>query len=92
LPHTPQLALLLVVSTHVPEQLVGALGGHVHRPEAQTVPPAPHDVPQAPQFALSVCGSTHEPVQRIRGAMHTGEHTLALQKSPEGQAVVHMPQ
>jgi hypothetical protein len=32
--------------------------------------PGPHELPQPPQLASSVCGLTHIPPQLICGAMH----------------------
>jgi hypothetical protein len=76
LPHAEQLAGLVIVSTHVPPQFVGALGGqlaaHEYVPSAaaQTIEPL-HTVPQAPQFE-TVVPSMHPPSQKIIPAPHTG--------------------
>jgi hypothetical protein len=52
LPHAPQFATLLIVSTQAPLHSVWP-AGHVHTPFAQ-VAPRPHVFPQEPQFAGSV--------------------------------------
>jgi hypothetical protein len=56
LPHAPQLALLVLVSRHVPLHDVWP-EGHAHLPPAHVWPPV-HAVLQAPQSSLLVWVST----------------------------------
>jgi hypothetical protein len=61
--HAPQLFALLVVSMHTPlQRIVGAMQLTEHVPIEQLCP-AGHALPQAPQWLLLVCGSTHAPAQ-----------------------------
>jgi hypothetical protein len=70
-PHVMQFFGSLVVSTHVPPQSVGALGGQVATHEyapltaAHTGAVAPHTLPQLPQLETLV-PSTQPPSQEIR--------------------------
>jgi hypothetical protein len=43
-PHAPQLALLVWVSVHVPEQEVGADDGQTQEPPTHCIPPVPQGV------------------------------------------------
>jgi hypothetical protein len=57
------LFALLVVSMHTPlQRIVGAMQLTEHVPIEQLCP-AGHALPQAPQWLLLVCGSTHAPAQ-----------------------------
>ena len=65
------------MSTHLPEQLVSP-PEHIavwHVPPTHATP-AWHDLPQAPQFPLSVIVLVHAPLQTV---------------SPIGQVTVHAP-
>jgi hypothetical protein len=61
-PHAPQLAASVWVSTHVvPHWVFGGLQGAVQTPEMQ-VSLAPHCVPHAPQFAGSMAVFVQAPL------------------------------
>jgi hypothetical protein len=65
-PHAPQFAPSLVVSTHAPEQSVRPVPQPLveHAPDEQTSPVA-HAFAQLPQFAGSLPVSTQAPPQSI---------------------------
>jgi len=64
LPHIPQLFWLVVVSTHVPLQLVP--DEQVQAPAAQVSPPAVlHAWPHEPQLPVSIDVSVQMPVHSV---------------------------
>jgi hypothetical protein len=65
LPHFPQSAGSVWVSTHAPEQSVGAVGGHVETHVEFEHTLAPQLMPHMPQFWRSLVVSTHAPLQSV---------------------------
>ena len=69
---------------------------HAHTPGAAQLVPAPHTLPQPPQFALLVVGSTHVLLQTIWGAVQPAVQTPATHETvpPPGavQSVQLAPQ
>jgi hypothetical protein len=63
LPHAPQLAAFVDVSTHCPLHAVCPLG-HAHAPAVQ-VWPAAQILPQVPQLFESVCVLTQALPQKV---------------------------
>ncbi|MEP7052384.1 MAG: hypothetical protein ABJB12_18600 [Pseudomonadota bacterium] len=62
--HLPQLDVALEISTQEPPQLVSVPQLALHTPLLQTEP-APHVVPQAPQWSESEFRSTHAPLHSV---------------------------
>jgi hypothetical protein len=90
-PHAPQLAVLVVVSTHAFTQSVRA-GSHValHALALQTSP-ALHLVTQAPQWSGSLASSAQTPPQSVAvGEVHT--HIAFEHVKPAPQTFPHAPQ
>ncbi|MEZ4407518.1 MAG: hypothetical protein R3A52_13735 [Polyangiales bacterium] len=72
--------------TQAPEhEVVGAAHEAVQMPAWQ-VKPARHATPQPPQFAASLCVSTHAPPQVERGAAQSDWHAPPTQRCPVAQA------
>ena len=65
LPHAPQFAGLLLVSTHAPEHIVVPAPHETAHIPAEHTCPAAHAFPHAPQFARSVARSRHAPAQFV---------------------------
>jgi hypothetical protein len=80
-PHEPQLATLVVSSTHVAPQSVGVLAGHpdTHTPPWHTGVPPLHALPHIPQFALFVCSLTHWPLHSENPLLHENPQVLEVQ-------------
>jgi len=99
LPHLPQFALSVSVSTHAPEQRLKPvlhvvpqlLFTHVAEP---LVTPA-QTLPHVPQLFTSLFVSTHASEQRMKGSVHW-KPQLPLQVGVAlggaGQTVPHLPQ
>jgi len=88
LPHAPQFAALVDVSTHAPPQNDCPLGQR-HAPMTQLCPPE-HALPHAPQCTLLTPVSTHEPAQSIRPMGHW--HAPMTHICPATHALPHAPQ
>src|SRR3569623_3152986 len=98
-PLAPQLAALVLKSTHEPLQLCcGAAQERVQTPAchndpaAQTAPallpaPALAQVPVAPQWVRLVAGSVQVPPQSISPAWQLSAHTPPLHICPAAQTV-----
>jgi hypothetical protein len=76
-PHAPQFAGSLRVSTQAPEQVLRP-PVHAHWPATQRLAPV-QAVPQAPQFARSLRVSTQAPPQLVRPVAHVVVQMPALQ-------------
>jgi len=96
LPHEPQFAAAVCVSTHwVPHFAKPAEQVKSHFPPLQLGTPfvgAPHTVPHEPQFALSLWTLTHEPPQFVVPVGHDVVQALPAQTSFVLQTVSHFPQ
>ena len=94
LPHEPQLALLVLVSTHanpVPlTQLVVPLGHVFAHPPPAHASVAKHALPQSPQLAGSEVVDTHRVPQRLVPGRHS--QAPALHISASLQVLPHAPQ
>jgi hypothetical protein len=90
-PHMPQFAGSLPVSTQLFEQFVSGPQSLAHWPALHTWD-GPHAVPHAPQFCGSSERSTHAPLHASRPTSHT--HAPWLHVSPFAvlHVVPHMPQ
>jgi hypothetical protein len=103
LPHAPQLALSVSLSTQYGappsgvqrRPLAPAQGMVVQLPPVHASP-TPQAWPQLPQFALSVAvvaqNAPPSPVHIVWSAAQTDEHLPLLQASSAAQAVPHAPQ
>jgi len=93
-PHEPQLALSLAVSTQViaapvPQTVRGAVHATAQRPVVQ-VCPIGQALPHMPQWVSLDCTSTHASPQRIWPVGHA--HAPAVQLCPPEHAIPHAPQ
>ncbi len=80
------------MSTQTPLQAVSGEAHVVVQTLALQTLPAPHTVPQAPQFDASDFVSRHVPLQFVSPGPHDKEHALPLQTKPELQTVEQVPQ
>ena len=76
--------------TQVPPQFV-CPAGHWHEPVTQRVPPV-HARPQAPQLALVLDRSTHDPEQLVSPMAQLAAHAPAEHACPAAQTRPHAPQ
>jgi hypothetical protein len=103
-PHVPQLRASLVVATHPPLQMVGALAGHPDTQEYEPVAPAQtgappsglHAAPQLPQLA-AVESCRQAPLQKEKPLLHAKAHapfwhTGVAFKMLVAHAFVQLPQ
>jgi hypothetical protein len=89
-PQVPQLAALVIVSTHaVPHNVCPA--GQVQALLTQSCPAA-HGAPQPPQLSGSLVRSTQLWSQAVCPAGQVSPHTPAEQSCPPGHAVPQAPQ
>jgi hypothetical protein len=89
-PHAPQLLTSVFVSTHFPPQLI-KVPTQAHLPPKQARPLAVSQVmPQAPQFALSECGSTHAPLHVCFGGQQPETHLAASQNVQGSGSTPHV--
>lgn len=98
-PHEPQSLVLLVVSTHVPEQSVSPAGQPLTQAPAEQVgvpESAAQTCPHEPQLFLSVCSLTHAPLHREYPLLHVKPQVPAEQVGEAlatfGQACPQLPQ
>jgi hypothetical protein len=90
-PQLPQLLGSLFVFTQAPPQRACWVGQPtLEQAPATQASPAPHLVPQAPQFWKLVCVSMHRPPQSDCPTSQV--HVPALQICPPPQTVPHPPQ
>jgi hypothetical protein len=99
----PQWCWSEVGSMHLPPQLISPLGHETEQaPPLQTCPaghcvpglpepPAPH-APVAPQYWLSLDGSTHRPLQLTSVPGHATAQLPPPHALPVGQTLLHPPQ
>src|SRR5450432_1757198 len=90
LPHVPQLAVLVIKSTHAPEQLV-CPPPQAQAPLAQLCP-AVHALAHMPQLAVLVIKSTHAPEHAVVLPLHVAAHAPDEQTRPAVQALPQPPQ
>jgi hypothetical protein len=91
-PHAPQFALLLRVSTHAVPQRVSLIVQFARHCPATHAVPAAQAVPQAPQFVLSVWVFAHAVPQRTVPIAQGARQRPAMQVVPAPQAVPQAPQ
>jgi len=95
LPHAPQLAVSLAVSTQAAPQVVLVAQSSAHTPLSQTCP-EPQTLPHAPQFFGSELLSTQAPEHcaypLLQVTAHFPPEQVATPFTVDGQALPHVPQ
>ena len=77
-PHVPQLLASVLVSRHVPEQLVSPVPHDTTHAPAEHTCPDGHACAQEPQLALSVLVSRQTPEQLVSPVLHDTTHAPAV--------------
>lgn len=90
-PHVPQLLVSVCRLVQVLLHSFGLLDGHWQLPPRHCLPPV-QVFPQAPQWVLLACKSTHWLLQLVCEGGHAVWHIWATQMVPFGQAFPQEPQ